>query len=362
MQRQGPFCSLRPRPHRVGPTFAAAQTQNVDDLKPEFVFGVSISFGVWSLVEVARLAFGYFGNLGESVRTRGLTPSSLYFARPARAPSTHTQHHPPAAVQVAELSACLLLTLFPQVPIVAFICFGNPSSVPSDLACGVIMAVFFVRGAGPLDTTPAHTACCPGPPQAVEVPTCFRTLRGIVDRRKAEFYEQCANEESGGGGGGSASGAAAHAEEGVTLLSRPQLPSPVRNRTPRDTLPTVSRSRHRPPALDDDAAGADGAGEGQGVELASTRRLRSRLARRRAEAESPGSGSDASGARDMADEEDGDDGPDAGPTSPLLRRGRTGARSSGAPDSGSGEDASPARTRSSLGERLRHRRRQRLRG
>lgn len=177
--------------------------------------------------------------------------------------------------------------------------------------------------------------------QAVEVPTCFRTLRGIVDRRKAEFYEQCANEESAGAG----AGGAAHAEEGVTLLSRPQLPSPVRNRTPRDTLPTVSRSRQR-------ANVPDRAGEAPGVELASSRRLRDRLARRRAAAESRGSDSDGGA---------GEDREDTGANSPLLRRGRAGDGAGGESDSGSDQDASPSpsRSRSSISDRLRRRRQQR---
>lgn len=121
--------------------------QAVDDLKPEFVFGVSIAFGVWSLVEVARLAFGYFGNLGESVRSRVVGETGPPRAH-CRQPASDRAHSATGPAQVAELSACLLLTLFPQVPIVAFICFVNPASVPSDLACGVIMTVFIVRATG----------------------------------------------------------------------------------------------------------------------------------------------------------------------------------------------------------------------
>ncbi|GMI38723.1 hypothetical protein TrCOL_g8622 [Triparma columacea] len=98
------------------------------------------TFVIWVAGEIARVYFAYVGNLKE---------------------------------RVPQMSAFLLMTIFPQLPCVLFLGFYQELLFPFDESCGAIMIILLV----------------------VELLMGYLTLHALIARQTAQFYRLCQEEE-----------------------------------------------------------------------------------------------------------------------------------------------------------------------
>ena len=97
-------------------------------------------FVIWVAGEMARFYFAYIGNLKE---------------------------------RVPQMSAFLLMTIFPQLPCVIFLGFYQELLFPFDLSTGVVMLTMLI----------------------VELLVGYMTLHTLIQRQTAQFYRLCQEEE-----------------------------------------------------------------------------------------------------------------------------------------------------------------------
>jgi hypothetical protein len=110
-------------------------------------FVTPILFAMWGAIELFRLRLGASGNLRE---------------------------------RVPELAAFLLLTAFPALPLVGFLCFGALQRLPMETALGMPMVVFLV----------------------LEIVVALRTVRAFIAQQTAQFFRLCQERDVPQGGDG----------------------------------------------------------------------------------------------------------------------------------------------------------------
>lgn len=111
-------------------------------MNPIMKFIVPIFSGIWVLVEAIRLWLGFSGNLRE---------------------------------RVPELAAFVLLTVFPQIPIMLLLGFIAVDRVPADAVTAAPQIVFLV----------------------LEAVVSFRTVRALMRKQTAEFFRACQTDVEG---------------------------------------------------------------------------------------------------------------------------------------------------------------------
>jgi hypothetical protein len=111
-------------------------------------FVVPIFSVVWVLAELIRLLLGFMGNLRE---------------------------------RVPELAAFLLLTVFPQIPVVIFLSLGALNRAPIDLVAGVPQLIMLL----------------------VEAVLAYYTVRKFMRKQTAEFFRACQTDSEARFSGGS---------------------------------------------------------------------------------------------------------------------------------------------------------------
>lgn len=111
-------------------------------MNPIMKFIVPIFSGVWVLIEAIRLWLGFSGNLRE---------------------------------RVPELAAFVLLTVFPQIPIMLLLGFIAVDRVPADAVTAAPQLVFLV----------------------FEAVVSFRTVRALMRKQTAEFFRACQTDVEG---------------------------------------------------------------------------------------------------------------------------------------------------------------------
>lgn len=117
-------------------------------------YSLPVLVAVWCLCEPARILLGYTGNLREKVCSPGrypLLPGAFLALQWLLRRALHSRASDSAfaPLQVSELSAFWLLTLFPQLPLVIYLTIGQHyigGWMPLDLAVGVILIAMNVRG------------------------------------------------------------------------------------------------------------------------------------------------------------------------------------------------------------------------
>jgi hypothetical protein len=97
-------------------------------------------FAVWAIAEVFRLWFGYAGNVQE---------------------------------KVPQLSAFILVTIFPQVPCLVYLTFAQAILLPADLLFGSLQLFFCVT----------------------ELYLCYGAVRVLVARQSANFFRLLQDDE-----------------------------------------------------------------------------------------------------------------------------------------------------------------------
>ncbi|CAE7365445.1 tmem17a, partial [Symbiodinium sp. KB8] len=122
------------------------------DMNPIMKFIVPIFSGIWVLVEAIRLWLGFSGNLRE---------------------------------RVPELAAFVLLTVFPQIPIMLLLGFIAVDRVPADAVTAAPQLVFLL----------------------LEAVVSFRTVRALMRKQTAEFFRACQTDVEGAARAGAVSAA-----------------------------------------------------------------------------------------------------------------------------------------------------------
>jgi transmembrane protein 17 len=111
-------------------------------LTPPPLFQVLLlpTFVIWTLGELSRFYFAYTGNLKE---------------------------------RVPQMSAFLLMTIFPQLPCVLYLAFFQEFIYPFDAGAGVVMFTLLL----------------------IELFAGYMTLHTLIARQTAQFYRLCQEEE-----------------------------------------------------------------------------------------------------------------------------------------------------------------------
>ena len=97
-------------------------------------------FVIWVLGELSRIYFAYTGNLKE---------------------------------RVPQMSAFLLMTIFPQLPCVIYLAFYQEFIFPFDASTGLLMLIMLI----------------------IELGLGYATLHTLIQRQTAQFYRLCQEEE-----------------------------------------------------------------------------------------------------------------------------------------------------------------------
>jgi hypothetical protein len=190
--------------HAASLIFQASYRCSYHQLDPKVALIMPIFTAVWCFVELFRLRLGSFGNRNESVRGCGRCSAALKWGQ-AHLPLLGNAPHPLATLfhphpfppsvctQVPELSAFLVLTYLPQLPVIVWLSFVSyPNGVlPLDIATGIVQVAFLL----------------------VQGSYAWRTIRAIIGKQTADFIALCQmetasrQEQLGGGGSGSSEGA-----------------------------------------------------------------------------------------------------------------------------------------------------------